>query len=255
MNERPVNETRPRFPRRAAIGALLGAGLASIASLVLARGVAAPSRKEKLRALVLRAHDLSKALAEGRISPREWQDSMDRLFRPEGAAELARAMDLDALVAHAPGVELGASVVPVDLAPGGDLERGFATKLFLLKKGRANPPHAHENMVSMHYVLTGRFRVRHFDRIRDEPGCIVLKPTIDRVLGPGEGTSISDAHDNVHWHVAEEDGVLLDVVRAGLFGRPTETPLVDPLRAEALPDGLLRAPVIPTVEEALSRFG
>jgi hypothetical protein len=62
---------------------------------------------------------------------------MDRLFRPEDDAELAGAMDLDALVAHAPGVELGASVVPIDLAPGGGLgglERGFGTKLSCSRK-------------------------------------------------------------------------------------------------------------------------
>ena len=122
-------------------------------------------------------------------------------------------------------------------------------------QGRANPPHAHDNMVSMHFVLRGRFRVRHYDRVRDEPAALVLRPTIDRIIGPGEATTISGERDNVHWHVAETDGVLLDVLCAGLAERPTETHLVDPVRAEPLSDGLLRAPILPTVSEALERFG
>jgi hypothetical protein len=52
-----------------------------------------------------------------------------------------------------------------------------------------------------------------------------LGPTIDRELGPGEHTSISDARDNVHWHHALTEGLLLDVVRAKVVadGRETTT--------------------------------
>ncbi|MGH3054084.1 MAG: hypothetical protein ACRDL7_03785, partial [Gaiellaceae bacterium] len=132
----------------------------------------------------------------------------------------------------------------------------FTTSLLLLRKGRANPPHAHDSTVSAHYVLRGQLRARHFERVRDEPGHILLRPTIDRGVGPGAATSVSDQRDNVHWHVAEADSVLLDIMWMGIDpSRPPSTRFVDPVRADKVAEGVLRAPRIESAEEALARFG
>lgn len=245
----------PSPRRRAVIGALFAVGLASIAGAALAQRAVVASRRRTFEEVARRARDASQALAEGRIDAAGWQAAITAIFAGVSPQELVESLDLDALVARAPEVTRGASVVTLspDL-PGGPLP-GFATKLFVLRKGRANPPHAHDNMISMHYVLRGSFRVRHYDRIRDEPDAIILRPSIDRVLGPGEATSVSEAHDNVHWHLAESDGVLLDVLRAGLGDRPTKTHLLDPVGATPLEGGLLRAPRLSTVDMALERFG
>jgi quercetin dioxygenase-like cupin family protein len=242
--------------RRSLLGAAMGFGMASLASAALAsRALAAPGRSVA-EELSRRAQERSIALMKGKIKQTAWQDAMAAIARDIPVEELSRAIDLDVLIANAPSVERGASVVYVKLSPEPAFSPRFVTKIFVLKQGRANPPHAHDNMVSMHHVLRGRFRVRHFDRVRDEAGGFILRPTIDRKLGPGEGTSISDARDNVHWHLAETDGVLLDVLCAGLDQtRPTSTHLVDPVGAERLDGGLLRARHIKTVEEALARFG
>ena len=246
----------PRFGRRVVMGACLTAALGALARYTLFSGSAASAERRAAENVFQAAHEASRALAEGRLSPTTWQELVEQAFRGASAEEIARAIDVESLLRRAPAAIRGAAVVP--FAPtqlAGDEGPRVVTKLFVLRAGRANPPHAHDNMVSMHYVLRGRFRVRHYDRVRDEPGGIVLRPTIDRVLGPGEATTISDARDNVHWHVAETDGILLDVVCANLDGQPTDTHLVDPVHADALEGGLLRAPRLLTVGEALERFG
>jgi hypothetical protein len=246
-----------RLGRRAATGALLGLGLITLASIALAVQALPRTWRKLAEDVVRRAHDLSQALADHRLSPAAWQDAMAELMRGVDAEDLARSIDLDALLAQVPAVDRGAAVLPIQLFPEGVTPHPeFGTRLFVFKKGRANPPHAHDSMVSMHYVLRGSFRARHFDRVRDEPEHLVLRPTLDRTLRSGDATSVSDQRDNVHWHVAETDGILLDVVRAGLSASvPTTTRFVDPVRADKLAEGLLRAPCIGSVEEALARFG
>ncbi|MDC3955095.1 hypothetical protein KEG38_14615 [Polyangium jinanense] len=244
-----------RIGRRVAMGACLTAALGALARYTLFSGAAASAERRAAENVFLAAREASRALAEGRFSSATWQELVEQAFRGVTPEEIARAIDIESLLARAPAASRGAAVVPFSTTLPGDDGPRLVTKLFVLRAGRANPPHAHDNMVSMHYVLRGRFRVRHYDRVRDEPGGIVLRPTIDRVLGPGEATSISDERDNVHWHVAETDGVLLDVLCADLEGRPTDTHLVDPVRAELLEGGLLRARRLSTVGEALERFG
>ncbi|MDI1446603.1 hypothetical protein [Polyangium sp. 6x1] len=244
-----------RVGRRVAMGACLAAALGALARYTLFSGSAAPAERRGAEDVFRAAREASQALAEGRLAPVTWQELVEQAFRGASPEEIARAIDVEALLARAPAAIRGAAVVPFSSSLPENEGKRVVTKLFVLRAGRANPPHAHDNMVSMHYVLRGRFRVRHYDRVRDEPGNIVLRPTIDRILGPGEATSISDARDNVHWHVAETDGVLLDVLCADLEGRPTDTHLVDPVRAEPLEGGLLRAPRLSTVGEALERFG
>jgi len=242
--------------RRAAMGVCAALGLVALARYALGHG-AEPSQDERRAAedVFRRAESVSRALAEGRMSPTAWQESVEEVFRGASADELLRALDVESLIAAAPEAIRGAVILPLSPRLPGLGPVRYLTKLFVLRAGRGNPPHAHDHMTSMHYVLRGRFRVRHYDRVRDEPGAIVLRPTIDRELGPGEATSVSDRRDNVHWHFAESDGILLEVICAELSGLPTERHLVDPVRAEALGEGLLRAPRVSSVGEALERFG
>jgi hypothetical protein len=219
----------------------------------LVRGaIARPARREA-RQLLADAFALGRAYAAGRLTPAAWQDGMAQLFAGLDVTDLVRFIRMDEIVRTAAPVSRGARVIdlPVrpELAPM-PVRAGY--KLFLFGPGRANPPHAHDHMVSMHLVLRGRFRVRHFERIRDEPGHMVLRPSMDRELGPGQETTISDARDNVHWHVTQGGGVLLDVLQSS---PATRTQLLDLDTAEPLEGGLLRALRIGSVEEALAKYG
>ncbi|MCA9666435.1 MAG: hypothetical protein KC503_12630 [Myxococcales bacterium] len=242
--------------RRDFLRAGAGWGLLCLAELVVSRDALAGVAKEHASQLLRAARDLGAQLRAGQLSATAWQSKMANVFANVDVARLARAIDLDRLLATAPKVSRGASVVNVKQSIPNAVP-GAVVKVFAFEQGRANPPHAHDNMVSMHLVLRGRFRVRHFDRVRDAARYIDVRPTLDRRLKPGELTTISDQRDNVHWHVAESRGVLLDILLTGVrrAGPRTTTHLIDPDRATALPNGLLRAPRIKSVKQALARYG
>jgi hypothetical protein len=207
------------------------------------RAFAGPDARTRLA----KAKSLADGIRTGTLDPLAWQDAIESLLRGIDVVAVANGLDLTSLEKQAPPARRGASVIDV---PG---QTGL--KLFFFEPGRANPPHVHANMVSIHLVLSGRFRVRHFDRVRDEPEHFLVRPTIDRVLGPGDATSISDFRDNAHWHHALEQGVLLDVLARHLDPKKpkTVTALFDPIRAERAGQ-FIRAPRI-DLDEALERFG
>jgi hypothetical protein len=216
----------------------------------------APAAGRWLRDLLEAGHDLR----GGRLPAVDWQSRVESLFGGVDLGELCRLIDFDALrrrmalppdraaaqAAHLPAVE--------GLPPPGS----FATKVFGLQRGAAIVPHGHRNMVSLHLVLSGEVRLRHFDRVGDEPGHILLRPTIDRAARAGDRSSISSQRDNVHWFVALGAAaytfdVILDSLDPAL-GYAYRMDYVDPAGAEGAGGGLLRAPRL-SFEDAISRYG
>ena len=250
-------------PRRSLLRSLTRAGLLTV--LLRRDALAAPAREQAKR--FLRAIDeASRALATHRLRPVQWQERVEELARSVDIDDLRRAIDFDRL-APSLGQHDAAGGESVRL-PGLGLR--CATKVFGLRKGQAITPHGHRNMASMHLVLAGELRVRHFERLRDERaalaprdglapagGFLVLRPTIDRISRAGDATSISPDRDNVHWFVARsERAFTFDCIMSNLepLGFSYGIDLVDPDRAGRLPDGSLRAPVIGW-NESIERYG
>src|SRR6185295_15408709 len=97
-------------------------------------------------------------------------------------------------------------------------------------------------MVSAHLVIGGKLHVRNFDRKGEEPGHLLLQPTVDTAIAPGDCSTMSSARNNVHWFVALSDTAFtFDVIADGLdAGEPPYViELVDPRGAERLPGGTL----------------
>ena len=249
--------------RRSLLRSLMRAGLLTV--LLRRDALAAPAREQAKR--FLRAVDeASRALAAHRLTPVQWQERVEELARSVDIDDLRRAIDFDRL-APSLGQHDAAGGESVRL-PGLGLR--CATKVFGLRKGEAITPHGHRNMASMHLVLAGELRVRHFERLRDERaalaprdglapagGFLVLRPTIDRISRAGDATSISPERDNVHWFVARsERAFTFDCIMSNLepLGFSYGIDLVDPYRAERLPDGTLRAAVIGW-DESIARYG
>src|SRR5262249_22801513 len=132
---------------------------------------------------------------------------------------------------------------------------GFGAALFVFGRDSVITPHAHRHMVSAHLVVEGAFRVRCFDRLRDEDGAIVIRPRSDATVGLGDVSTMSSPRGNVHWFVPlSERAMTFDVVVSGLDrGAPPHViEAVDPVRGERLPDGTIRTPIL-SFEES-SRF-
>ena len=84
---------------------------------------------------------------------------------------------------------------------------------------------------------------------------MLIEPTIDRLVGPGTHSSISDEKNNVHWLQAKTDTAFtFDVLVLDLQGKPADVENIDPDGAERSGRGRLRVRKLP-VAEALRKYG
>ncbi len=235
---------------------LLGALLAAPAYLLpsVARQVGAVP-DPAVRRWIDRQQELALALSRGEIRPARWQSEIESLAAsvdvPRFMAEIARA---DAKIAKG-----GTPTDPIKHTVSFCDETGarqrlrFAAALFTFHRGDVITPHAHRHMVSAHLVVEGAFRVRNFDRLRDEAGAIVVRPSGDRVIEVGTVSTMSAERDNVHWFVPRsERAITFDVVVSDLdTGAPSFViEAIDPMGGEKQPDGAIRAPIVAFDEAA-----
>lgn len=219
-----------------------------VVAALFAQKVAAESLLERrassgVREWVAAHQDIANQLAKGRITARQWQAEVEALASRVDMRELLEQIDFAAIERS------------IDLSqPGGTkklvrLESGlaFATAVFGLQRGHAITPHAHRHMVSAHMVLEGELHVRNFDRLSDEPGHIVVEPTVDATIRRGAVSTMSTERNNVHWFTAlSPTAFTFDVILDGLT--PNEKPyvieLLDVAGAQRLPGGRRRARII-----------
>lgn len=238
---------------------LLGVSVAATLPRVLwgADALAEPVRSQ-VNKWVMRTHELCRDLKGGKLPATEWQRHVESLYAAIPLHELLATIEFDRLASSMkpPGEQAETARAPLPQVEG--MPRNFFTKLFAVREGRAIAPHGHQNMASMHVVLRGEFRLRHFDRVEDQPDHLILRPTIDRSARPGDLSSISDTKDNVHWlYATRGPAFTFDVIVDSLDpsrGFPVKMDFVAPDRAERMSGGLLRAPRL-SVEEALRRYG
>jgi hypothetical protein len=199
--------------------------------------------------------DLNGALRGGEISVTQWQERIERLNTSVPVPELARYLDLDRLTgrfAYASNLaDTVDPVLPPEILRAGGHNNWFI-RVFGMRQGGAVITHVHNNMVSAHLVISGLFRARTANRLRDEADAVVLAPTRDGVIGVGDIISMSDQRDNQHWLVAGEDrSMTFDVGvvgtpaswRYGLQANEYNMIFVDADRAPER-DGTVRAPVM-----------
>lgn len=171
---------------------------------------------------------------------------------------LARELDLEQLAAELRRARIKDAGAPFGHDPqkrfvtmlddqGQPLTLPYGLALFDFQKDSVITPHAHRHMVSAHMVVDGRVRVRTFDRVRDEDGALIIRPSADLVAGPGHSVAMTTPKDNVHWFVPQTaHAMTLDLIIDGLDAGKDRYAIepVDPLGGEALADGTTRAPVI-----------
>ena len=228
--------------------------------MIALTGATAAAQTRAARRSLAEAIDLGRRLRRGEITDTAWQDRVEATLASCDVTALGAAIGLDALRSRARPVRRGASIlrVPLDdeLLGGIGREVGSDVKVFFVEAGRTDPPHCHFNLVAAHIVLEGRFRVRHYDRVGEDDEGVALRATRDRVIGPGEVTSISDHRENAHWHAAETRGVLLDVQQGRIDpGLPVRLrQMLDVEGARPLGDGSIVAPRLARAT-ALRRYG
>ncbi len=208
-----------------------------------------PARPRDPAVLFAELERLSRALRTANLDSLDWRRQTQDLLSRFDPAALRAAIDVDwrALAASCRARGRADLRLEPSATPAGPSAPSFRRKLYLMRPGRAILPHAHRHIVSAFVVLDGRFRGRHYDRVRDRPEAILIRPSDDRELSPGDAAAISDRRDNVHWFSALDDDALLFNVSVTLperlrldIGDPGRI-YIDP-QGEALEGGLIRAP-------------
>ncbi|MDP3275705.1 MAG: hypothetical protein Q8Q09_10955 [Deltaproteobacteria bacterium] len=236
--------------RRTFLETVLSLGVFSVSS----RSLTAFAQSHPL-SMLTDALRLGQRLRRAEITQTDWQEQIGPIMERVTVDELSAAITLEALRRRAPHVTRGTSVVVVPQLNTLPHDDGAAIRVFFFRAGRTDPPHCHFNSVTAHRVLSGRFRVTHWDRLSEEPGRFILRQTRVRTIGPGDLTSISEQRENAHWHEALTDGVLLDIEQGRLNPAipPRSRQMVD-TTARARPDGTIVARAL-TSREAHRRFG
>ncbi|WP_221412725.1 hypothetical protein [Fulvivirga lutimaris] len=202
-------------------------------------------------------NDYCNDLRKSAISVTEWQSQIESLFDSIPLDDLLKFIDFEQLVKSFDYPDLGVNTRKVTFPKLDGLpERtAFVKKIFGMKKDRAIIPHGHANMSSAHLVLKGEMRLRHYDNLGVEDYSMLIKPTIDKTIGIGESSSISDEKDNVHWFIAEsETAFTFDIIILDLDDKPYNIYNLDIYAKENQHDGNFRVPIL-DVDTALKKYG
>lgn len=236
------------------------AGLAAftLALLGCEASSAAPQRRMAARDWIERQGELARALKSGEVSPLGWMSEAERLAREIEVAELMAELDRAQISAN-PASDTNdprkRTIRFID-ANGEPRKLGYGAAFFDFEPHNVITPHGHRHMVSSHLVVEGAFRVRNFDRLCDEEGAMIIRPTRDYIAATGALSAMSSARDNIHWFVPEGGRAMtFDVIISALDqGMPSyEIEAVDPLAGQLLADGSIRAPKI-AFEDASNKY-
>ena len=226
-----------------------GAGFFAFALVAELGTAASATRSLSARAWIARQRELAQGLRSGSIDASQWHDGVNALAADldlgQLAAELRRARQKLAgkPFGHDPQKRfvtmLDERKQPVRL--------GYGLAIFDFDRHSVITPHAHKHMASAHMVIDGRVRVRAFDRVHDEDGALIVRPTVDVVAEPGYSAAMTTPKDNVHWFAPRSARAMtLDVIVDGLSAGQSsyEIQPIDPLGGQVLADGTVRAPLI-----------
>jgi len=196
-------------------------------------------------------------LKKASVSPGEWQSLTEQLFQRIQLDEILQFIDFEKLTRGFSFPDIGVKTKPVFFPRLSGLpdKTVFVKKIFGVQKGRAIIPHGHTNMASAHLVLKGNMHLRHYEKVSQEDNRLIIKPAIDKMVKPGDSSSISDERNNIHWFIASSASAFtLDIIMLDLMGKNYDIQNLDIYEKENLGDGTMRVPIL-DVETALKKYG
>jgi len=236
-----------------------GALTLSLARMVCGGRVLRAAVRPAVVRWVAEVEEMSRGLKGHRLRPSEWQAKIEELFSRVEMKDLLASINYEELIKNPLFPEDHESNLELEFPRVEGLPAGltYLPSFVAFKKGRAVVPHGHHNMVSMHMALEGRVRARQYERRGSDGAHMIIEPTLDKTFARGELSTVSDERDNVHWFRAESEHVfMLNVAVFGLDGTKNFSgrDYIDPLGAERLGDGTLRARRIDS-KEAFRLYG
>jgi hypothetical protein len=227
----------------------MASGLAALSLALLGCEVSAakPQRRMPARDWIERQGEVARALKNGEIAPLRWMAEVERLAGEIDVAELMAEVDKAQLTQNAlpPTNDPRKSSIRFLDAEGNPRKLGYGAALFAFEPHNVITPHGHRHMVSSHLVVEGSFRVRNFDRLGDEEGAMIIRPTRDYIAETGQLSAMTPDRDNIHWFVPTGGRAMtFDVIISGIDPGEAdyEIEAIDPLGGTMREDGTIRAP-------------
>jgi hypothetical protein len=210
---------------------------------------AAPQQRMAARDWIERQGELARALKGGQIAPLQWMAEAERLAGEIEVAELMAEVNKAQVTQQAllPTNDPRKSSIRFLDADGAPRKLGYGAALFAFEPHNVITPHGHRHMVSSHLVVEGAFRVRNFDRLEDEEGAMIIRPTRDYIAATGQLSAMTPDRDNIHWFVPNGGAAMtFDVIISGIDPGEADYDIeaIDPLGGTMLADGKIRAPKI-----------
>lgn len=190
-------------------------------------------------------NEISFDLRSRKLSPVEWQVRIEEVFGSIDLPELLTHVEFSKLQRSFDVAENGVKPMKVDFrkVPGMPHDISYTTRIFGMQEGRSIVPHGHHNLVSGHLVIEGNLHVRNFERLRDDDDSIIIRPTVDRTISVRDCSTQSSIRNNVHWFTALGGAAFTFDVAVEYLDpeKPCGRDYIDPLHAEKMGDGSLRA--------------
>jgi mannose-6-phosphate isomerase-like protein (cupin superfamily) len=193
-----------------------------------------------------RQGELARALKSGQIAPLQWMAEVERLAGEIEVAQLMAEVDKAQITQNAqpPTNDPRKSSIRFLDAVGAPRKLGYGAALFAFEPHNVITPHGHRHMVSSHLVVEGAFRVRNFDRLSDDEGAMIVRPTRDYIAQTGQLSAMTPDRDNIHWFVPRGAAAMtFDVIISGIDPGEAdyEIEAIAPLGGTELADGAIRA--------------
>jgi hypothetical protein len=241
--------------RSAMAGALAALTFALLGCEVSA---AKPQRRMAARDWIERQGELARALKAGQVTPLQWMAEAERLAGEIEVAELMAELDKAQITQQAllPTNDPRKSSIRFLDADGAPRKLGYGAALFAFQPHNVITPHGHRHMVSSHLVVDGAFRVRNFDRLGDEEGAMIVRPTRDYIAKTGQLSAMTPDRDNIHWFVPEGGKAMtFDVIISGIDPGEADYDIeaIDPLGGIVRGDGTILAPKM-SFEDASQKY-
>jgi hypothetical protein len=208
--------------------------------------IAKPSTRVPALTWIEMQQEMARALKQGDLSPQNWMVEVERLAKQIDVQQLMSEVNASKVTAVALPVTndpIKRSVRFID-ATGAPRRLGYASALFDFSPTNVITPHGHKHMVSAHLIVSGRLRVRNFDRISDRTDAMQIRPTRDYVASTGSISTMSSERDNVHWFVpVGGPAQTFDTIISGLDdGQPDyDIVAIDPAGGKRMQDGTIWA--------------
>lgn len=249
-----------QLPRRTFVTQMLGGALTfSLVRALCGASVLHAAVRPNVVKWLAEVEEMSSGLKGHKLGQSEWQSKVEELFHRVELKDLLRSINYDELIKHPLFPEDHESALELEFpkVEGLPAELTYIPMFVAFQKGRAIVPHGHRNMVSMHMALEGEVHARHYERRGGDDAHMIIEPTLDKTFARGELSTVSDERNNIHWFKAESGHVFM--FNVAVFGLDSTKNFsgrdyIDPLGAEKLGDGRLRARRIDQ-KEAFKLYG